>query len=879
MRQVIRTNKSDELAKILEIKRIELESSVNTKVIVAVKMAESPLLIRYFIEPENNEVKAMALEEINSYHKTLAGNIFWVNDNDKLFYFDDLTPYVMDPSLPENYWYNMTLFDTEVYNFNINYNPDLKMINLWINAPVFDSYGKPLGMVGSGIDITAFINAIYEQNLSNTEMYFFNSLGEITVAMDMDLVINKESIEKILDKEGLLTKALGLKAGETRVLDITGGSASIGTVPVLDWYSVAIIPDSIDDYKNPVATVFIIMLAVMALIILIFNVFIRGFLKSLRETMISLENARNEAEEANRSKSSFLAVMSHEIRTPLNAIIGITQIEMQDRGLSDGQMAAHEKIYSSGNNLLGIINDILDMSKIETGKLDFNIMEYSLPSLINDAVQLNIIRIGSKPIEFKLDINENLPLNLLGDELRLKQILNNLLSNAIKYTEKGQVTLKVDYEKTGGGVILHFAVKDTGQGIKPEDKIRLFSEYMRFNAEANRTTEGTGLGLNITKKLVELMEGTISAESEYGQGSTFTVKIKQGLVQYTPIGYDTANKLCNFTYTDDRQTGRILITREPMPYGKVLVVDDVEINLYVAQGLLSPYKLITETANSGFAALEKIENGMVYDIIFMDHMMPQMDGIETTLKLRELGYKGIIIALTANALAGNEELFAQNGFNGFIPKPIDIRYLNTILNKFIRDRHPEEAAKYKPETEPLATNETINPKLFQIFCEDAQKAIVTMRNCILNNDIRLFTINAHAMKSALLNVGEQDVSAIASSLENAGLKGDINFIKTNTDHFINELNNIIEKFSPSENIEELNEAYTDDKPYLSEQLKIIKNACENYDDDTAYAALDLLKEKQWSTETSCKLEKIRDMLFIYSDFDGVINLINEFDSN
>jgi len=528
------------------------------------------------------------------------------------------------------------------------------------------------------------------------------------------------------------------------------------------------------------------------------------------------------------------------------------------------------------------------MSKIETGKLDFNTIEYCVASLINDAVQLNIVRIGSKPIEFILNIKENLPAKLFGDELRLKQILNNLLSNAIKYTDAGQVKLSVDYEtssnvKESEVVILRFIVEDTGQGIKLQDKKRLFSEYLRFNAEANRSTEGTGLGLNITKKLVERMNGTISAESEYGKGSVFTVTLKQRMVTYTPIGAETADRLRNFSFVGERQTGKVRITREPMPYGKVLVVDDVDTNLYVAQGLLSPYKLNIDTACSGFEAIEKIENGLTYDIIFMDHMMPQMDGIETTQRLRALGYTGTIIALTANALSGNEELFAQNGFDVFIPKPIDITYLNTILNRFIRDQHPEEAKKYKPEISVQAEVIEINPKVQQVFCEDAEKAIVTLRKTLPNNDdaqidLKLFTITVHAMKSALANIGEHEASQAAFALENAGQKSDMDFINANIEGFIKILEDLIDKLKVTEIASAENTEINEDITYLTEQLKIIKAACEGYDDDTAYDALDRLKEKIWSLDTAVLLEQIRDMLYIYSDFDGVVQRITSWNN-
>jgi CheY-like chemotaxis protein/HPt (histidine-containing phosphotransfer) domain-containing protein/anti-sigma regulatory factor (Ser/Thr protein kinase) len=517
------------------------------------------------------------------------------------------------------------------------------------------------------------------------------------------------------------------------------------------------------------------------------------------------------------------------------------------------------------------------MSKIETGKLDFNIMEYDMPSLINDTIQLNILRTGSKPIEFKLDINDTLPLRLVGDELRIKQVLNNLLSNAIKYTEKGYVklTIKHSLSDENNDVMLTFVIEDTGQGMKPEDKERLFTEYLRFNTDVNRNTEGTGLGLHITQNLVEMMDGKISVESEYGKGSIFTVSVQQTIKEYIPIGVELAERLCNFTFSGERQAVKRQITREPMPYGNVLVVDDVVTNLFVAEGLLKPYKLNIETATSGFAAIEKIESGKNYNVIFMDHMMPLMDGIETTKKIREMGYTGLIVALTANALAGNDEMFAKNGFDGFIPKPIDIVLLNTVLNKFIRDRNPEEAKKYKPETTMENELPEVNPKLIKVFCRDAENAIIALRKTIVNNDIKLFTTTAHAMKSALGNIGESETSSLASTLEEAGLRGDKDFILINTENFILKLETLIKTLNPPIN-EESDSEIIDDNLYLAEQLKIIKNACEDYDDDTAYAAFNRLNERSWKVETSEFMEKIYDTLNLKSDFDEVVKMCEEF---
>jgi signal transduction histidine kinase/DNA-binding response OmpR family regulator/HPt (histidine-containing phosphotransfer) domain-containing protein len=633
--------------------------------------------------------------------------------------------------------------------------------------------------------------------------------------------------------------------------------------------------------------------------ILVFSVMVViEFTRKTKDRMIEAQNRKlqelkKEAEAATRSKSEFLAAMSHEIRTPMNAIMGITQIQLQKENLPDEYAAALEKIYSSGGSLLGIINDILDMSKIETGKMELNTSEYDIPSLINDAVQLNVVRIGSKQIDFKLVLDENMPSKLYGDELRLKQILNNLLSNAIKYTEKGQVKLSVSHVCSGEDVILRFAVEDSGQGMKGEDVERLFSQYLRFNADANRATEGTGLGLNITKKLVEMMDGTIAAESEYGKGSTFTVTVKQKTVECPAIGAELANKLRNFTFTGGRQTAKLQITREIMPYGSVLVVDDVETNLYVAEGLLSPYKLRIETADSGFVAIEKVEaalagNGTAYDIIFMDHMMPKMDGIETTEILRKMGYKGVIVALTANALIGNDEMFARHGFDGYIPKPIDIRHLNSVLNKFIRDRHPEEAKKYKTrkaeQTAVLPPPAAPQPdearaKLLRVFRRDAENAVVTLRETAPykgGGDIKLFMTTAHAMKSALANVGETEKSKRAAALEKAGLNGDMNFIAANTESFIKTLESLISELSSVQIASGANAAGTgaagtdaaEDTAYLKEQLKIAKTACEDYDDTAAYAALDRLKKNPWKPHTAAALEEIHDALFLHSDFDG-----------
>ncbi|MCL2767265.1 MAG: ATP-binding protein [Synergistaceae bacterium] len=869
MRQIIRTNKGIELSQLVEIERIKLETSVNNEIAIALKMSDSPLIQRYFANPYNPGLERMAFEELAAYRNAFTNkSIFWINDIDRKFYSDDYEPFIVDPEKADNYWYNMTFYETETYNFNINYNPDLKVTNLWINVPVFDKNRIPIGIVGTGIELSAFINTLYKsyKDNSSVELYFFNTSGEITGSKNVELVAMKKNIEEELGKSGrgIIANAIKLNPGETKTLDTPLGRIALGTVPLLEWYSVAFLPDSIDDYKTSMTVFLIVAILLIAALFIIFNVFIAGLLNPLRKTMIDLEAA-------SKSKSEFLAVMSHEIRTPMNVIIGVAQIQLQKETLSAEYKEELKKIYSSANNLLGIINDILDMSKIETGKLELHLAEYDIPNLINDTVQINVVRIGAKPIEFKLDIDENLPSQLYGDELRIKQILNNLLSNAIKYTGKGYVKLSINHSVEDENIKLRFAIEDTGQGIKFEDQKRLFSAYSRFNAEANRTTEGTGLGLSITKNLVDLMDGTIDIESEYGKGSIFTATVKQKAVPCEAVGAELAKQLENFTFTSDMQIEKLQVIHEPMPYGKVLIVDDVETNSYVAKGLMSPYKLTVETVLSGFEAIDIVESGKTFDIIFMDHMMPKMDGIETTQKLRRLGYEGVIVALTANALVGNAGMFLQNGFDSFISKPIDIRRLDAILIRFIRDRHPEEAGKLKPQTAVQAVE--VDAKLLEIFVQDAQKAIVSLMEAVANGDMKQFTIIVHGIKSALANIGESEKSAAALALEKAGLSGDKEFISANIENFTGALEALISDLNPEKTADDDNTDISENTAYLTEQLQVIKDACESYNILVALAALKLLEEKQWKPKTTAVLKRIHNMLFLHSDFESVAEQI------
>jgi signal transduction histidine kinase/CheY-like chemotaxis protein len=409
---------------------------------------------------------------------------------------------------------------------------------------------------------------------------------------------------------------------------------------------------------------------------------------TVQRRTLELKKQTEIAVNASRAKSEFLATMSHEIRTPLNAVIGLSEIERW-RELPPSTKKNIEQIYQSGTSLLSIVNDILDISKIEAGSFELVPVEYETASFVNETVRLNMVRIGDKPIKFVLEIGEDFPRKLRGDELRVRQILNNLLSNAIKYTTKGCVTLSARWESRAaihggdfeGTALLRFFVRDTGMGIRKEDLGKLFSDYTQLDSRANRKIEGTGLGLAITKKLVELMGGTVSVESEYGNGSVFTVEIIQGIVDGEAIGEDTAESLRSFHYV----SGGIErdIERSWVPYGRVLVVDDMPVNLQVALGLLEPYGLNVDTALSGKEAIEKVRSVPSYDLIFMDHMMPEMDGIEATAIIRQWEREVPIIALTANALVGMKEMFLEKGFTDYLSKPIEITKLDEMIARWI----------------------------------------------------------------------------------------------------------------------------------------------------------------------------------------------------
>jgi signal transduction histidine kinase/CheY-like chemotaxis protein len=611
--------------------------------------------------------------------------------------------------------------------------------------------------------------------------------------------------------------------------------------------------------------------------------------------LYNIYKAKTDSDKKIRQKNNFLATMSHEIRTPLNAILGMTDIQIQNSAHPPATSEAFIKINNSGNLLLNIINDILDLSKIESGNFELMPVKYEFASLINDVVQLNHIRYEGASVDFIVETDENTPSVLVGDELRIKQILNNLLSNAFKYTKQGTVTLSASAEcVTRAGTVLVtliFKIIDTGQGMTSKQVENLFNEYTHFNMEANRTTEGAGLGMTVTRNLVDMMNGQIHIKSAVGEGTAVTVRLPQktpGIGVREVIGKEIAESLKQFKRGNVIQLKKSQVKHEFMPYGRILIVDDVETNLYVAKGLMIPYGLKIVLATSGFEAVEKIKNGDVFDVIFMDHMMPKMDGIETTKIIRETGYTHPIVALTANALTGQSEVFLKNGFDDFISKPIDIRQLNAVLIKHIRNKQTPEvleaAQKEKEEFDKKQAsgrqNQQIDPQLAVIFARDAEKAThildsVLQKNFETESDIQSYIINVHAMKSALANIGEAELSATALKLEQAGREKDLNLMTAETKKFLDSLQGVIGKIKPNDDdgadIEDTRDALI----YLSEKLKEIKIACNAYDKKAVKNTLNELKEKTWSHKTRDLMNSIADHL-LHSEFDEVSSLAESY---
>lgn len=610
------------------------------------------------------------------------------------------------------------------------------------------------------------------------------------------------------------------------------------------------------------------------------------------EQLVEIEKAANEA------KSSFLSNMSHEIRTPINAVLGMNEMILRES--KDKQILEYARnINNAGTTLLGLVNDILDFSKIEAGKMEIIPAEYSMSSMLNDLIVMVSTKAGDKGLKLSTKVNDETPDILFGDEMRLRQVVLNVLNNAIKYTEKGEVTLTMDFKDVNDEEIeLEFHVLDTGIGIKKEDLDKLFSPFQRIEENRNRTIEGTGLGMTITKKLLEMMESKLEVKSEYGRGSDFSFKLRQRVIRRDPVG--------NFEEKARESGSAHVVYRESFtaPNARVLVVDDTSMNILVFINLLKRTEIQIDTAESGPEAIA-LAAMKHYDIIFMDHRMPKMNGTEAMKRIRSesrcrINHETPIIVLTANAVTGMKEQFLREGFDDYISKPVDPLMLEGMIQKYlppemvekvISSEDKEEEEDIEIENLPPDVNkiEDINIRsgltycggeetyirVLKEFAEGAQANIENLERFIEEGDYRNYTIKVHALKSAARLAGAMKISALAEELETSGDMGDFENIQRQNPWLMKQygavayrLRELFEEFSSSEKkeligIESLKEAYSG-----------IVECMEAFDFDSADSIMKSLKKYSIPEEEKERFSKL-ELLMASVERDGIMDLLKQ----
>ena len=654
------------------------------------------------------------------------------------------------------------------------------------------------------------------------------------------------------------------------------------------WYLLAYIPKADLMESRTVDWLLLGIVSVGLIVLLVYNFLIMMMFNR------KLQEAAEEANQANDAKSYFLSTMSHDIRTPMNAILGLN--EMVLRSTHDETIVGYsESIRTAGNTLLGLINDILDFSKIEAGRMDIICVDYNFVSLLNDLVNMVQKKAEDKNLAFNIDVDGGIPTVLHGDEIRIKQVITNILSNAVKYTREGSITFSAGFEKIPDdpeSVILKISVADTGIGIKPEDMDRLFKAFERIEEKRNRNIEGTGLGMTIAQSFLDMMGSKLQVKSVYGEGSVFSFDLKQKVIKWDPVGnYEEAFR----TTLRERQEYREKFTA---PHARVLVVDDTPVNLTVFTSLLSRTKIQIDTAESGDEAICKYKK-QHYDVIFLDHMMPDKDGIETLAEMR--GLKGTpndetkVICLTANAISGMREMFINAGFDDYITKPIDPDRLEIMLLQYLpkgkiapasgEDENDDYALPdFLFHLDEIDVNSGLahcgNGKAYmttlKMYLDTAPQNADEIENFWASKDIRNTTIKVHALKSTSRVIGALELGEYAARLEKAGDMGDTETLDRELSDLLSRYRKLAEDLKP---LNEHGEAGGDDtRPLITaeelrEAFRALSEFCASFDFDSVVHIAESLVKYRIPEDEATRVDAIIKAVdnFDYELIPGIID--------
>ncbi len=655
------------------------------------------------------------------------------------------------------------------------------------------------------------------------------------------------------------------------------------------WFLLAYIPESDLVNNRSVDWLLLGIVSVGLVFLLVFNsLLLMTYNRKLSEAAV-------QANQANEAKSHFLSTMSHDIRTPMNAILGLNEMVLRNTGDEVIRMYS-ENIRTAGNTLLRIINDILDFSKIEAGKMEIINVDYNFVSVLNDLVNMVQKKAEDKGLAFKLNINRDIPMILNGDEIRIKQIITNILSNAVKYTKKGYVSFSADYtvsEDKPDHIKLKISVADTGIGIKQEDMDRLFVAFERIEESRNRNIEGTGLGMSITRSFLAKMGSRLEVKSVYGEGSEFSFELDQKVIKWDPIGdYEEAFKHS----LSDRREYREKFTA---PYAKVLVVDDTPVNLTVFKSLLSRTKIQIDTAESGDECIP-LYTKKHYDVIFLDHMMPDKDGIETLKEMKEIvdaaSFDTPVICLTANAISGMREMYINAGFDDYITKPIDPERLENMLLQYL------PKGKIAPASDEDEPDDYMIPDfLFHlkgldlnsglIHCGNRESYMQTLKMFLDTaagnaddidkywnaRDIKNLTVKVHALKSTSRVIGALELGELAERLEKAGDSGDVGMLEKELPGLVMMYRQLAEDLKPIGENEGSDEE--DDRPLidmneLKEIYKTLSEHCDNCDFDSVVEIAESLGDYRIPEDEATRVDAIRKAVDNY-DYEMIPGILSE----